>query len=372
MSDGHADHDVSELVSFIFWFIAIMIFLSTWMYVESQSDGGLYAQIGGAATSSAKQMIYWRCVVLFFALASRHLAHRSDVRLCFFTNQDQLPDVEGLDLQQILTSLGVEIIYRDYTWRPTFPNKNWYNQFYVFDIFEHFVSRVGPDDHIIVADSDCLVVSDLDAMFDVFMRDGILAIDVKTAPDEDINGISRRQAAALYGTIGGIRQPLVAPYFGGEFIGISSRNLSSFLEISRNAFAFNNKRAQSGRPYLTEEAHLLSYACVQLGFEVQNANQFVRRIWTSWKSNNTRREDLNLSIWHVPAEKQFGIKKLTKELVRSVRRQAVSQLNMQSVDLDRTRLGQILGVGKKRISKYATTLGFALIRKLARILGISI
>lgn len=334
-----------------------MIYFSTWMFEESPTDGGFYYQVGGATSSAVKKLIYWRCVLLFFSLAHQQTAGRDDVQLCLFTNVSDLPSVDGVDLRSYLNELDVKIIRLDYCWRPQFPSRAWYNQFYVFDILDYFEVHATEADHFIIADSDCLVVDDLSPLFDRLIADGYLAIDVETTPDEDINGISRRQAASLYGALGGSKQPLIAPYFGGEFFGISGTRLGPALAFSRDGFQLNNRRAMSGMPYLTEEAHLLSFACVQIDILVPNANEFLRRIWTTWKANNTRSADLSLLIWHVPGEKIFGIRTLAHRLASTVRKGKRAPLFTKSV------LSRRLGVGKRRVMKLAWTLAYAVFRR---------
>lgn len=334
-----------------------MIYFSTWMYEENQADGGYYFQVGGDASSAKKKLIYWRCVLVFFTLAHHHCKSRDDIKLCLFTNVETLPVVDGIDLRAYLEKLDVKIIKLEYRWRPQFPSREWYNQFYVFDILDYFEVHAEEHDHFIVADSDCLVVDDLAALFDTVISSGYLAIDVKTSPDEDINGINRRAAALLYGALGGTRQPLIAPYFGGEFFGISGRLLGPILAISRDAFQINNRRASSGLSYLTEEAHLLSYAFVQLDIIEQNADLFVRRIWTTWKSNNTELADLGLLIWHVPAEKIFGIRTIANRLASAYRKRK------STPDLTKSLLSRRLGVGKRRFTKLAWTLAYAVVRR---------
>lgn len=336
------------------------------MYAESSEDGGQYAQIPGPSSEKSSHLIYWRCVLVFFTLAKKQISGRDDVRLCLFTNVARLPVVDGVDLGPYLEKLEVDIIQIDFRWRPRFPQRAWYNQFFVFDILDYFEVHAHDQDHFIVADSDCLAVASLEPMFATLVEDGYLTIDVATEPDENINGITRRHAATLYGVLGGFKQPLVAPYYGGEFFGISGRYLGSFLALSRDAFAINNRRAESGMAYLTEEAHVLSFVFLQLGVTAANADRYVRRIWTTWKSNNTRLSDLDLPVWHVPAEKILGIHKLSRQIAGAYRK-SKSDLNFSKAVLSRA-----LGVGRKRPSKYIKTFFFAVIRRLRQKLSLKV
>lgn len=317
-----------------------MIYFSTWMYKETISDGGLYGQVGGLTYSEEKQLIYWRCVLVFFKLAHDHCQHRIDVQLYLFTNIERLPIIDGIDLHDYLASMNVKIVKIEYQMRPDFPSKWYYNQFYVFDILNWFSSVSTDQDYIIISDSDCLVIDHLDPLFDVLRRDSYLTMDqIAGSPDESVSNITLRDAATLYAILGGAIRPAVAPYYGGEFFGLSRHNAIQVLEIARHAFEINNERAKAGLLYLTEEAHLLSFALVQQGLEPANANIFIRRIWTHWRVNTHRASDMNLLIWHVLAEKSHGIAKLAKAIASDIR------LSKTRFSNDKIRLAKQLGVG---------------------------
>jgi len=335
------------------------VYFSTWMYEETHAEGGLYAQVGGSTASDNRKLIYWRCVIVFFALAQHHFRNRSDIKLCLFTNARHLPVVNGMDCERYLQSLGVEIIRLEYRWRPNFPSRYWYNQFYIFDILNNVLTRADQDDYVIISDSDCLVVEDLDPMFEVLFRDGYLTMDqIADDPDENVNGITRRNAASLYGLLGGHERPAIAPYYGGEFFGLSVRYIARFLQISRHAFELNNRRAVAGLSHLTEEAHLMSFAMVQMGLTKANADLFIRRIWSHWRLNTRRASDMKLLIWHLPAEKIYGIASVAKLLARRERRLR------SKFPPSKAKLASTLGVGQFHLRHFIGHFVLAMIRRV--------
>jgi len=64
-------------------------------------------------------------------------------------------------------------------------------------------------------------------------------------------------------------------------------------------------------PKLNEEAHVLSYLFLKNGFNGGQANVYIKRMWTDPATfRNVTAADLTLSIWHLPAEKKNGFRKL--------------------------------------------------------------
>jgi hypothetical protein len=280
-------------------------YVSTWMYVESSQEGGLYPQVGGLTTSHATQNIYWRCVYTFFWSATRFLK-RDSVKFLLFTNVAQLPIVDGIDLNTALAAFGVELVTLRYTWAPTGTRRPWFNQYFLFDILDYAAGRLGADDTLLVLDNDCLIVGDLAAAFALARRDGALLITVDVGEDENANGLSRRQAMDIYALVGGERPTRAPDYFGGEFYGVSGAMLARLMPLAREVRAKNDALAAAGKPYFSDEAHFFSHLMWRLGRRGPNANHVARRIWTTWKLNNTKSADLHLPVWHLPSEKTYG------------------------------------------------------------------
>lgn len=240
-------------------------YLSTWMYVEDKSDGGIYPQVGGASASQSVQNIYWRCVYVFFRTARLMARDGSDVRLILFTNAAALPIVDRLSLEPALAELGVEIIRLPYLWRPQGPRRTWLNQYYLFDILTYMEERLAEGDGCIVADNDCVFVRDPADAFHQLRKDGYLTITVDTTEEEDINGLSRREAMSVYEEMSGVRPQQPPQYFGGEVYGFMANSLHSMMALAVDCKTANDKRAIAGEPYLCDEAHMVSFLLWRLG-----------------------------------------------------------------------------------------------------------
>ena len=107
------------------------------------------------------------------------------------------------------------------------------------------------------------------------------------------------------------------------------------------------RRAAEGLPKLNEEAHFLSFLYGKLGYRGGTANEFIRRIWTQLRRHNACHEDMELSIWHVPAEKRYGLRDLYKLVID----QESWFWNMPPGQLWKVRLGELLGIPEARLPK---------------------
>ena len=267
-------------------------YVSTWMYVESAQEGGLYPQVGGLTTSQATQNIYWRCVYTFFWSANVFLK-KDGLKFLLFTNVSRLPVVDGIDLNKALADFGVELVTLRYTWAPAGTRRPWFNQYFLFDILDYAADRLSDDDTLFVMDNDCLIVGDLAPAFALARHDGAALITVDVSEDEDANGLSRRQAMDVYAEVGGERPASPPDYFGGEFYGVSGAHAEAssalgqrgadqercaggggqslflrrgaFLQLSRLAAGAQGAQRQPYRPAHLDDVEAQQYA--ERGFE---------------------------------------------------------------------------------------------------------
>jgi hypothetical protein len=320
-------------------------YVSTWMYVESPQEGGLYPQVGGLTTSQATQNIYWRCVYTFFWSATQFLKQDGGVKLRLFTNVSRLPVVDGIDLNKALAAFGVELVTLRYTWAPAGTRRPWFNQYFLFDILDYAATRLSADDTLLVMDNDCLIVGGLAPAFARARHDGALLITVDVSEEENANGLSRRKAMDVYAAVGGERPATPPDYFGGEFYGLSGAVLARLMPLAREVRTKNDALAAASQPYFSDEAHFFSYLMWRLGLRAANANHVARRIWTTWKLNNTRGADLQLPVWHLPSEKTYGFADLFARL-------AVGKTIPADPARLRGWLARLMGVGRKSPRKF--------------------
>ncbi len=288
--------------------------IGTWLHAETKGTESLYPQVGGASSSSAFQDIYWRCVMLFFASSVRHnpeAAHR------LFTTVAQVPDVGGFSTSGFLKRLGVEVVQVPFTYLPP-PGYYgaWRNQFYILDIIRHLDTQGADDEQYVILDSDCVFTGSVDQLSRQLSHHGVLALDLDLPLDEDINGLTQRDMKQIFEEIGQPCPADAARYYGGEFFAATSEAVHRLAREVDPLWETCLARFSAGKLKFNEEAHFLSFLYAKLGYGGAPANPFAGRIWTGLKFRNTSPKDFDLIIWHIPAEKKHGIKRLYPQVIR--------------------------------------------------------
>jgi hypothetical protein len=121
-------------------------------------------------------------------------------------------------------------------------------------------------------------------------------------PSEDINGLSRQQAGELHGLLG---EPEMAPaHYGGEAYLIPGRYRQEIVARVEQAWALTLSRHRAGGAKFLTEEHILSFALK--GFPVSNLDGDIKRIWTTHRYRTVDRKEHELTLWHLPAEKDRG------------------------------------------------------------------
>jgi hypothetical protein len=315
--------------------------ITTWFYQQSSDEGGTYAQVRGSSSTERFRDTYRKCIATFFASA-RRANPQAELVLVLNTPWQAAASATAARVGELLNELGVQTLTADYSFKPpTTWRDSWRNQFFVYDVLRVLISRCGPTDQIIICDSD-MVWSSLegaDRIRATLERDQSLTYNLALSLDEDINGLSRRQLGGVFSRLSG--EDVVAPaYLGGELFGATGAEAVRALALAEEVWSLTLEDHRCHRPNLWEEAHLLSYLSHQLDWPIGNANTLVKRIWTQpFKYRNTRPMDLRLPLWHVPAEKRYGLRRMYDSLPPA------GDLTNLSDDAFVRRYGPMLGVG---------------------------
>ncbi|MEQ1745554.1 MAG: hypothetical protein ABMA02_09015 [Saprospiraceae bacterium] len=282
--------------------------ISTWIYLDAPEERSDYPQVGKQSHLPEFQMVYWKCVAVFYALSKRV---NPNARHILFTNQreDQLPVDQGFNWPHFLRQLEVEIVTLPLTWQtPSGFHGMWRNQFYIFDILQFFEKQVHDDDSaLLVFDSDCLINRPLDRLVREIQKDGLLVLTIPFDLDDNINGITRRDMRRLFAELDGGTDPGYDPiYYGGE---VFASTLPAVRQINaRMPGLWENMltRYEAKTAKFNEEAHFLSYFYNKIR-KFGPLEPFIRRIWTSTRYTDVQASDADLPIWHLPSEKTGGI-----------------------------------------------------------------
>lgn len=136
--------------------------------------------------------------------------------------------------------------------------------------------------------------------------------------------------------------------------------LKRLLSLAKEVRVKNDALAAAGKAYFSDEAHFFSYLVWRLGLRAPNANNVARRIWTTWKLNNTQIADLSRPVWHLPSEKTYGFADLFARLAAGDHAFSGDPARI------RTRLASLMGVGRKSTRKFLGHFVRAARRRLRR------
>jgi hypothetical protein len=280
--------------------------ICTWFVGDRPGEETHFPQVQGLVSSSAEfQEIYWRCIVVFFATSKQR---NPNYRHVLFANCPA-PVVDGIDIGSILMKYGVEIIFLPISYRiPPGKFGSFGNQFYILDIIK-FVARSAIS-RIVVLDSDCVWLRSADALGHAIDSVGILAYDLGLPASQIENGIAVGNLPTLGSALGFPARRTPSVYAGGEVFAATREACRNLVPMIERLWLNNLRALALGEPSLNEEAQFLSVLYLHCGIRMDTANAFLRRIWTTFRHRDSRPSDLDLTIWHLPAEKKTGFSNL--------------------------------------------------------------
>jgi hypothetical protein len=292
-----------------------MNFICTWLCADELGEESVFYQTGELSSSRKHQNIYWRCLLVFFITSRRFNKKEKHI---LFTNVRNLPIVDGRNMSHLLKELEVEVVCTDFKYKTP---KGYYgafqNQFYEFSILEYISQNSSKgDDLYLLLDSDCVFLKSVAPLFSQASKEGFISFEDEVSPSYVINGLSRNDLKDVYEQLMGHPIHEIPSYHLGEFMLSSTANIRKFFSDFLELWPSLLERHKAGQIKFNEEAHTLSYLYFKNGFRACRKNIFMRRIWTNQLFyREVRDSDVDLAIWHLPAEKTFGLFKLYAHFV---------------------------------------------------------
>lgn len=242
----------------------------------------------GAIEVSSKFDIYYKCIIVMFASAKTY----ADAKLQLFTDR-YLPKV----FQEQLEQLGVEtVILKNNEYVSKFKN-NFPGCLFLLDAFSHIVNdeRYSNKDKFVFVDSDCIFRKNIN-----FARNCV-AYKINKVAKENINGQTRESLLNIKNSIYNSTDSIdFFDFYSGEFYLFSMKNLKEVCsQISK---IVSHIQAIYGVDLIFTEEHLLAIVLTQL--DVENQENDIRRIWTTRSYSNVDETNLDVAIYHMPAEKR--------------------------------------------------------------------
>jgi hypothetical protein len=331
-------------------------------------DLALYPQLEGFNVEG-QRLNYWQCAAVFFASCRRC---NPDARLVLYTNDEDQVTIRNRDVKKFLQEIDVEIIPLPFeTFRPPIKYSTLFtNAFYKFDVMQ--VLGREPDTPTILLDADSVWARPNDEIKAELADGTLLLYDVheEINPDKRVDGLSRRERGIIYKQIYPDYPTSKPVHIGGEVVAGSGRHFQILAEkllisyqIIIKKFKDDPPQFADGRKIFDGNENLGSMVFNMVDLPWKNADSYIKRIWTGHSFKNIEGGEVELPIWHVPAEKRAGILQLYKQAL-----DRTSQFWQTPIQMFNSYLGGYLGIPKRRITLGSlSTSGKSLFSKTARL-----
>jgi hypothetical protein len=338
--------------------------IATWFVADKPGEETNFPQVGGVSSSVEFQEIYWRCIVCFFESSLRH---NVGARHILFSNHEP-PVVDGIDLIGLLERWGIQIVYLPITFRLPCGVTSWGNQFYILDIIKYLAANECAD-NIIVLDCDCVWTKPAEKISEAISRYGCLTYtldDEHHGWDQSINGVNRQELAqALQNWIidccidadPELQNLPFIHYHGGEVFAATRQTCGHLASLIDSLWQWTVK---TDSVYgIKEEAHFLSILYAVSSYPSYTANAFLKRMWTAFHFNNVGQSDFDLVIWHLPAEKKMGFRRLFREITGNSR----EAWKNQTEENYKQAVAEVFGIPRRSVEKFILDVLLKLVEK---------
>jgi hypothetical protein len=322
--------------------------ISTWFF-EEDDWSGQYAQVRGDSRTEVFRDVYRKCLVVFFSTARRC---NPTARLILYLNRPWRTSASQVaeNVWQRLSELKVETRVIDYDHEPpeTF-TRRWKNQFFVLDILRDLKNERS-EGAFVLLDSD-VVWSSRQGARDFWDRanQSVCVMPIAEARNVETNGQSPETLAKILGRANPVE------YFGGELVAGPFELLPRLVRTAEEAFRALMSHHQTDNGLVFEEAHVLSAA-----YQLMQVNllpeKIAKRMWTQpLKFKNVLPWDEETAIWHVPAEKKYGIRRMYSVFLSSDSEYLIALGEQEWKEM----LSGHLGIPKNSPSKWISDVSFA-------------
>lgn len=322
-------------------------YICTSMFSHDPSNKSKYSAVGGDSSSQSFQDCYWRCIACLFYTSKRFNA---SARHLLFVNKEPPAFVDGFDYQAFLRDCGVELVVLD---NPTLPPKGytdiWGGVFIMLDILDYFASRASDGDNIYIIDADCVVLRPFEEELDKQLESkGLFLIPIDYSPDKVLSNLSREKYKEVFYELDGRTRDYVPIHYGGEFLGVKGNLVQEVASKMREIFDTSVKRFYENKLYFKTEEPIFSYYLDTINYNGTQNTNFVERIYTFPTRITVKEVHMDLSIWHLPAEKRRGFNNLYQEIISSSKKLDAYYADDQKF---RIYLGKFFGIPKRNLKR---------------------
>lgn len=255
--------------------------------------------------------VYWQNIAVLMATA-RTFAPSGTELVVFSTD---LPTAEAAP---ILARADVQIIDVPFKYSPP---ENFYHAFngafYLFDAMKWCIDNKGDGHDYLFLDPDCIISGDIRDI-GIMLRDyDIIAYELPYRQDWQNSSLLHEDLCALAKEYSGLSDVSSFKQYGGELYAFNAKGLQQVTSALPEVWGVNLQRFASGKAKFNTEEHLISYIFWRDALRICEANgRFVKRFWTGSRYRNYRKGEEALPIWHLPSEKERGIRRVFHDLAQ--------------------------------------------------------
>lgn len=265
--------------------------------------------VGGSGATPGAQRTYWSNLLVLAASVRRWGS--PDLVFEVHTNtappDDLAPHLDALSVERRPTPFDREPP-RDYAER-------YRASFYLFDVLEDLVDRMEDGDRAAIVDPDCVFIDDVDRLWRRVDRDGVVVHHIEQPAGLVRHGQSRASLGTIFADEHG-GEPTEPVWIGGELLGFGPETGRTLADLAGEGWERSLARYADDRPYLMSDEHVHTYVFWRLGRSEGNAGDLVARLYTNTHplprtvSKDPRGVECRLALWHLPGEKEVGLKQL--------------------------------------------------------------
>lgn len=284
------------------------VYIVTGMSCDQEGEESIYPQGLNIKSSSAQfQSIYWQCVVVFFGSSVRNNPSANHI-LC--TNAEKFPNLGNFNMEEFFANIGVKMAHLPFTYKhPLEYFHAFRSTYFKFDIVKYLKNNSESNDICISLDSDCVWVNSVDRMIEAIEKNGRATYERFYQEDQAINGLTRGQLQKIFDELG-YNIDHAHRYFGANFIGGSGENIKKISQKIELIWNICLERFAQGKSKFNREEQMLTYSYNKQRYAPGTANPYIERIWTATQFYTASTSNFQLDVWHRPAEKTRGIKRL--------------------------------------------------------------
>ena len=190
---------------------------------------------------------------------------------------------------------------------------------------------MSSNDVLIVCDSDCLFLNNIPEKFIYELRRvGLQFIKNNWHGESKIHGITNTKFNEMAGDLLGYKSNI--NYFcGGEYLGFNREMLKKFNSQVKKIY---EKNFISADPLKIEELLFTVVVDNLIQDQFSDSSKFIKRVWTRENHNTSVSSDSELSILHLPAEKNRGFRLFYEKFI----------INNQDLNIDYSTVKNLFGL----------------------------